>query len=228
MSETTGGTTASARRWRAVYDVAIGVTLFVSLLLPAVRQASTGTLPGLRNGLLLLLLDVVVLVMLSRYITRPSRNAAAPETAPPTPAAPDISLERPVELLDDRGAPRDITGLTFTDTGIAVHPVGSTSHAELAWADCAAVVLSQVWLPDGSTLGYLQFVALHEDRIRRGVTDPRAKAVGALLGLTDSAAAMVWAVSPELLRLPPPVLAYVEQHHPHVRVVRPDVVDHTE
>ncbi len=228
MSETIGGTTTFARRWRAFYDVLLGVTLFVSLLLPAMRQASTGTLSGLRNGMLLLLLDVVVLVMLSRYITSPSRMARR-ERAIALPVSQEVfSPERTSALLDDRGAPRDVTGLTFSDVGIAVHQVGSPTPSNLAWSDCAAVVYSQVAIRNGTRFSYLQFVAVHEGRIRRGTRDKRSRALAGMLGLTETAAAMVWVVSPQLLRLPPLVLAYVEKHHPHVRLVRPGVIDHAE
>lgn len=227
MSGTTGGSTSTfARHWRAIYDVAIGVTLFVSLLLPAVRQASTGTLSGLRNGMLLLLLDVVVLVMLSRYITSPSRTGFGRQAEVPRPGDDVFSAEPTSELLDEHGAPTEATGLAFSDIGITVHHDDSTSHADLAWSDCAAVVHSQIVLPNGTAFAYLQFVAVHEGRIHRRVRDNRAKALSALLGLTESAASMVWVVAPQLLRLPPLVLAYVEQHQPHVRVVRPDVIDH--
>lgn len=217
-----------AQRWRAAYDVAIGVALFVSLLLPAMRQASTGTLPGLRNGMLLLLLDVVVLVMLSRYITSPSR--VAPRQRATVPAGPPqvLTAERTSALLDDRGAPRDVTGLTFSDVGIAVHQVGSPTPSNLAWSDCAAVVYSQVAIRNGTRFTYLQFVAVHEERIRRGTRDKRSRALAGMLGLTETAAAMVWVVSPQLLRLPPLVLDYVERHHPHVRIVRPAVIEHAD
>ena len=228
MSQSTGAHTTFARRWRAIYDVALGVTLFVSLLLPAVHQASTGTVPGLRNGMLLLLLDVVVLVMLSRYITRPSRQASRRHDGAGAEADEVLSAERVRELLDARGAPTEATGLTFTDEGIVVHQLGSPSHATLAWSDCAAVVHSRIALPNGTTFGYLQFVAVHEQKIRRAVRDTRATSLSRLLGLTESAASMVWVVVPQLVRLTPLVLAYVEQHHPHVRVVRPDVIEHAE
>ena len=231
----TGGTTTFARRWRAFYDVAIGVALFVSLLLPALRQASTGTVPGLRNGLLLLLLDVVVLVMLSRYITSPARAAAREErsgsASAPSETSPQevLPLREAVLLLDEHGAPTGPTGLVFTESGIAVRQTaGAHSHANLAWSDCAAVVHSQVVLPNGTRFSYLQFVAVHEQRIRRGLRDERARAVARLLGLTESAGAMVWVVPPHLVRLPPSILAYVEKHHPDVRIIRPDVIEPAE
>jgi hypothetical protein len=227
MSQATGGT-RFAQRWRAVYDVAIGVVLFVSLLLPALQQAGTGTLAGLRNGMILLLLDMVVLVMLSRYVTSPARTARRERATAPPVSQEVFSSDRTSELLDDSGAPRDVTGLTFSDVGITVHQVGSPSPSNLAWADCAAVVYSQVAIRNGTRFTYLQFVALHEGRIRRGTRDKRSRGLATMLGLTESAAAMVWVVSPQLLRLPPLVLAYVEQHHPHVRVVRPDVIDHAD
>jgi hypothetical protein len=228
MSRATGGTTRFAERGLAVYDVAIGVVLFVSLLLPAIRQASTGTLPGLRNGMLLLLLDLVVLVMLSRYITSPSRTARRRKPAPSSAPEEVFSVDRASDLLESDGAPKEATGLTFTDVGIRVHQLGSPSHANLAWSDCAAVVYSQVALGNGSRFSYLQFVAIHEERIRRGPRDKRAAALARPLGLTESAASMVWAVPAQLVRLPPLVLAYVEKHHPEVRVVRPDVIEHSE
>jgi hypothetical protein len=227
MNQATGGA-RFAQRWRAVYDVAIGVVLFVSLLLPALQQAGTGTLDGLRNGMVLLLLDMVVLVMLSRYITSPARAARRHHAAAPPASRELFSVERTSALLDDRGAPRDVTGLTFSDVGITVHQVGSSSPSNLAWSDCAAVVYSQVAIRNGTRFTYLQFVARHEDRIRRGTRDKRSRGLATLLGVTESAAAMVWVVSPQLLRLPPLVLAYVEEHHPHVRVVQPDVIDHAE
>jgi hypothetical protein len=220
------GVTGASTRLRAVYDVAIGVALFVSLLLPAVHQASTGTLPGLRNGMLLLLLDLVVLVMLSRYVTSPSRQARRSPAVTAGPVVETFSPDRTAALLDEEGAPRDVTGLTFSDVGIAVHQVGSPTHANLAWSDCAAVVHSQVTLDNGTRFEYLQFVARHEARIRRGPRDERSRSLARLLGLTESAAAMVWVVAPQLVGLAPLVLAHVEKHHPEVRVVRPDVVDH--
>jgi hypothetical protein len=233
MSETTGVQARLGPRWRAFYDVTIGVVLFVSLLLPAARQASTGTLHGLRNGMLLLLLDVVVLVMLSRYITRPERQASlgrrAPATATPTPPEGPLPIQEAAALLDERGRPTGPTGLVFSESGIAVRQFASTaSYANLAWTDCAAVVYSQLVLPNGTAFTYLQFVALHEARVRRGTRDQRARAVATLLGLTETAAAMVWVVPPHLVRLPPLVLAYVEKHHPALRVVRPDVIEHDE
>lgn len=227
MSGTTGGSRFD-QRWRAVYDVAIGVVLFVSLLLPAAQQASTGTVGGLRNGMILLLLDTVVLVMLSRYITSPSRTARRERATAPPASQEVFSAERTAAMLDERGAPVESTGLTFTDVGIAVHQVGSPSHANLAWSDCAAVVYSQVTLRNGTRFSYLQFVALHEERIRRGTRDKRSRALASMLGLTESAASMVWVAAPQLVRLPPLVLDYVEKHHPQVRVVRPEVIDHAE
>jgi hypothetical protein len=184
----------------------------------------------LRNGMLLLLLDVVALVMLSRYITSPSRSERLRRATQARTADLDEihSVEQVTALLDEHGAPRETTGLAFTEVGIAVHQAGSPTPANLAWKDCAAVVHSQLALANGTTLSYLQFVALHEERIRRGTGDRRARALARSLGLTESAAAMVWVVAPQLVRLPPLVLQYVEKHHPHVRVVRPDVVDHVE
>jgi hypothetical protein len=228
MIEATGGTTTFARRWRAVYDVLLGVALFVSLLLPAMRQASSGTLAGLRNGMLLLLLDVVVLVMLSRYITSPSRAARLERRAAAPQSQEVYTLEQVQALLDEDGVPQESLGLGLAGTGITVHQTGSPSHANLAWADCAAVVYSQLTLGNGTRFSYLQFVAVHEQRIRRGPRDPRSRALGRLLGLTETAAAMVWTVPPQLVRLPPLVLEHIGRAHPTVRVVRPDVVDHAE
>lgn len=227
MTGTTGGGSTFAQRWRAFYDVLLGVTLFVSLLLPAMQQASTGTLAGLRNGMLLLVLDLVVLVMLSRYITSPSRTARRERSSAPV-SQEVYTLEQARAMLDEGGAPKESLGLRFTDTGVTVHQIGSPSHANLAWSDCAAVVYSQVALGNGSRFSYLQFVARHEERIRRGTRDARSRALARALGLTESAASMVWAVPAQLVRLPPLVLAHVEKHHPQVRVVRPDVIDHAE
>ena len=233
MSDTTGGS-ALAQRWRTFYDVLLGVVLFMSLLLPAIRQASTGTLPGLRNALLLLLLDVVVLVMLSRFITSPERRARLSRAGiPPAPPAAVETMPEPVlttaeaaALLDDRGAPADVPGLRFTETGISVRQgTEVTEYAELAWSDCAAVVSSRLEVPGGPTLPYLHFVAVHEERIRRGAGDQRSRALAKALGLTDTAGAMVWVGPPQLVRVLPLVLEYVEQHHPRVRIVRPDVLE---
>jgi hypothetical protein len=229
MIDATGGTTTFARRWRAVYDVLLGVALFVSLLLPAMRQASSGTLVGLRNGMLLLLLDVVVLVMLSRYITSPSRTARLDRRAGTTQPQEVCSLEQVQALLDEDGALQESLGLGLDRSDVTVHQIGSASQADLAWSDCAAVVHSQVTLGNGTRFSYLQFVAVHEERIRRGPRDPRSRALARLLGLTEAAASMVWVVPPHLVRLPPVVLGQLEQQHPSVRIVRPDVpVDHAE
>ena len=80
-------------------------------------------------------------------------------------------------------------------------------------------------MPTGPTFAYLQFVALHEERIRRGTRNRSAKELSRLLGLTETAASMVWVAPPHLVNLPPLLLAYVERHHPRVRIVRPDVVE---
>lgn len=233
MSNTTGGS-ALAQRWRTFYDVLLGVVLFMSLLVPAIRQASTGTLPGLRNAMLLLLLDLVVLVMLSRFITSPQRQARLsgtarrPATTPETEEVPEpvLTSARAAALFDDRGAPTGVPGLRFTESGVAVRQgTAVTEYANLAWSDCAAVVSSRLVVPGGPTLPYLHFVAVHEGRIRRGAGDKRSRALANALGLTDTAGAMVWVGPPQLVRVPPLILEYVEKHHPRVRIVRPDVLE---
>ena len=69
---------------------------------------------------------------------------------------------------------------------------------------------------------FLQFVAVREDRIRlvRGLQ--RTRGAGRLLGVSETAGAMVWGVPARFVHLLPPLLAHVEQHHPHVRIVLPD------
>ena len=227
MSEAAAGS-SWARRWRTCYDVLVGVVLFLALLVPALRQAGTGTLAGLRNGALLLLLDLVVLVMLSRYMTRPERHHFGRPYAPPAPPAATsaavLSLEEAARLLDQDGAPGPDLGLAFTDTDIVVRQ-GSEPTApvsRLAWSDCAAVVHSRQVIPGGAAFSYLQFVARHEDRIHRPLELPVGPGLAALLGLTATAAAMVWAVPDQLRHVPPLVLGYVERHHPDIRIVRPD------
>ena len=150
MNQTPGGGSATAERWRTIYDVALGVALFLSLLFPAARQASTGTLEGLRNAMLLLLLDVVVLVMLSRFITHPERqeatrrrSARAARVEPALEAV--LSPTEAAAFLDERGAPRDVPRLDFTESGIVVRQVADAElYANLAWSDCVAVVFTRV------------------------------------------------------------------------------------
>ena len=227
MSEVTGGSTF-ARRWRMFYDVLIGVVLFLSLLVPALKQASTGTSAGLRNAFLLLLLDIVVLVMLSRYMTRPERHHFGRPYVPPAPppeSAPTVmTVAEAAMLLDEDGAPKPGLSLAFTGADIVV-PQGAEPTApvsRLAWSDCVAVVLSRQVIPGGTPFWYLQFVAQHEDRIRRPHELHVAQGLAALLGLTGTAASMVWAVPDQLRHLPPMVLLHVERRHPQVRIVRPD------
>jgi hypothetical protein len=236
MSDTTGGGDPRlARRWQSISDVAIGVALFLALLFPAMREASTGTLGGLGWALLLMLLDVVVLVLLARYMTNPERFV--PRLADP-PAVdresidltgPALSRDQAAAMFDEAGAPRDVPRLTVTDTGISIRQgAEATAHANLAWSDCAAVVFSQVAPRGGPRFTYLQFVAVHEGRIRRGPRDRKARDLSRVLGLTESAAAMVWVAPPQLVQVPPLVLAYVDKRHPRVRIVRPDVLDEVE
>ncbi len=168
MSDAAGDSSSWAIRWRAVYDVAIGVVLFLVLLVPAMRQASTGTHAGLRHAMLLLLLDLVVLVMLSRYMTSEGRQRLWGPAVDESPADPPLPPEEVAGLLDSRGAPSPELGLVFTDDDIAIRQ-GAEDHAplaHLAWSDCAAVVASEVDAPDGTAMVFLQFVAVREDRIR--------------------------------------------------------------
>ena len=214
------GESSWASRWRAAYDIALGVVLFLVLLVPAVRQASTGTSAGLRNGMLLLLVDLVVLVMLSRYLTHPAREPLwgrgdAEPVLPPAQLA---------ALLDERGAPSPELGLVLSDADIGVRQ-GAGDHgpmAHLAWSDCVAVVASEIDVRDGSEMVFLQFVAAHEDRIRfvRGLR--RTRGAARLLGVSEAAGAMVWGVPSELVPVLAALLGHVEQHHPHVRIVLPD------
>ena len=179
-----------------------------------------------------MLLDVVVLVLLARYITRPERfvprlaNPPALAQEAPDLTGPALSPEQAATMFDDTGAPRDVPRLTVTDSGISVRQgAQATAHANLAWSDCAAVVYSQVAPRGGPRFTYLQFVAVHEDRIRRGARDRKSRDLALVLGLTEAAAAMVWVAPPQLAQVPPLVLAYVDKHHPRVRIVRPDVLD---
>lgn len=224
MSDTAGGGDSRlARRWQGVSDVAIGVALFLSLLFPAMREASRGTLGGLGWALLLMLLDVVVLVLLARYMTRPERFV-------PRLTNPPALDSQTAGMFDDGGAPTGVPRLTITDIGVSVRQgAEATAHANLAWSDCAAVVYSQV-APrrGGPRFTYLQFVPFHDERIRRGALDPKARDLARVLGLTEAAASMVWVAPPELVEVPPLLLAYVARWHPRVRIVRPDVIDHVE
>ena len=223
MSDAAGDSSSWTIRWRAVYDVAVGVVLFLVLLVPATRQASTGTPAGLRHAMVLLLLDLVVLVMLSRYMTSegrrrlwgPATDEGTEQVLPPTEVA---------ALLDARGAPSPELGLVFTEDDIAIRQ-GAEEHAplaRLAWTDCAALVASEVEVPDGVAMVFLQFVAVHEDRIRlvRGLQ--RTRSAGRLLGVSEAAGAMVWGVPARFVHLLPPLLAHVGQYHPHVRIVLPE------
>ncbi len=220
-------------RIREVTDVLFGVALFVSLLQPAIRFAMAGTVVGLAKALLLLVLDFLVLALLASYLTRPGRHEHRQRPARavgPAPAErPVLSIEEAAALLDDRGAPTEETRLTFSDTGIAVRQgAGPPSYANLAWSDCAAVVSTQIAVPGSPRFAYLQFVALHEDRIRRRDRDKRARDLAKVLGLHEAAAAMVWVVPERLVNLPPLILEYVDRHHPQVRIVRPDVFEDAE
>src|SRR4051812_45074942 len=162
MSKTAGGGgPRPARRWQSISDVAIGVALFLSLLFPAMREASTGTLGGLGWALLLMVLDVVVLVLLARYITRPDRFVARPAD-PPALARESLDLtgpalmpEQATAMFDEDGVPRDVPRLSVTDRGISVRQgPGTAAHANLAWSDCAAVVYSQVAARGGLRFSY--------------------------------------------------------------------------
>jgi hypothetical protein len=220
-------------RIREVTDVLFGVALFTSLLQPAIRFAMAGTLVGLGKAMLLLLLDFLVLALLARYLTRPGRHEHRQRRARvigPPPAEPTVlSTEEAAALLDEQGAPTEATRLTFTETGIAVRQgAGTPSYANLAWSDCAAVVSSQIAVPGSPRFAYLQFVAVHEDRIRRRDRDQRARDLAKALGLREAAAAMVWVVPESLVNLPPLILEYVDRHHPRVRIVRPDVLEDAE
>jgi len=222
MSDAAGGSPWLSR-WRAAYDIALGVTLFLVLLIPAIRQASTGTSSGLRNGMLLLLLDLVVLVMLSRYVTRPDRQHLLGRNADKDLHGAVVAPQQLAGLLDERGAPSPALGLVLDDDDIAVRQ-GAGDHApraRLAWSDCAAVVASEIDVSNGTTMVYLQFVAVHEDRIRfvRGLK--RTRGAARLLGVSEAAGAMVWGVPTELVLLLAPLLDHVERHHPHVRIVLP-------
>jgi hypothetical protein len=230
MNQAPGGGSTLASRWRTIYDVMLGVALFLSLLFPAAKQASTGTLEGLRNAMMLLLLDVVALVMLSRFITGPERQearrrsvrAVRPEPAPEAVLSPG----EVAALLDDSGAPREVPRLSFTESGVVIgQGADATLYANLAWSDCVAIVFTRIAVPDGPTFAYLQFVALHEERIRRGTRNKNARELSRHLGLTETAASMVWVAPMHLVHLPPMLLTYVQRNHPHVRIVRPDVVE---
>ncbi len=228
-SETGGGSTL-ARRWRTLWDVMLGVALCVSLLIPTLQQAGTGTLAGLRNATLLLLLNAVALVLLSRFVTRPGRDDgprhATRRGADGLAAGPVLTPQEAGALLDDHGVPADVPGLSISDVGICVRQGADiTSYANLAWADCVAVVYSRLQEPGGATFTSLQFVAVREDLIRRGTRDKRARAAAKVLGLTETAASMVWVAPPQLVHLTPLVLDHVVRQHPRVRVVRPDVVE---
>jgi hypothetical protein len=234
MSQTAETADPSTReqRLRKLGDVVLGVALCVSLLFPATKQASKGTLEGLVIALVLLLLNAVVLVLLSRYVTSPARDVLrrrpAREVSPALAftTGPVLSREEAAALLDDRGAPADVPGLSITDVGIAVRQGATvTSHANLAWSDCVAVVFSRLPAPGGSVFTSLQFVPLREDLIRRGTRDRRARGAAKVLGLTETAASMVWVAPPQLVHLPPLILAHVQKHHPRVRIVRPAVVE---
>ncbi len=219
------GDSPRARRWRALYDVALGVVLFVSLLIPAVRQASTGTHAGLRNAMLLLLLDLGVLVMLSRHVTSPEREHPWGARAQATKAVRLLAPHQVPSLLDERGAPVPDLGLILTGDDIAVRQ-GADDHAplaRLAWPDCAAVVASEVDVRKGPEMVFLQFVAVREDRIRHVRGLERTRGAARALGVSEAAGAMVWGVPTELVSLIPPILAHIEQHHPEVRVVHPGV-----
>ena len=224
MSDAAGDSSSWAIRWRAVYDVAVGVVLFLVLLVPAVRQASTGTQAGLRHALLLLLLDLVVLVMLARYMTSDSRQRLWGPAADEGHQAQVLPREEVEGLLDSHGAPSPELGLVFTDDDIAIRQ-GAEDHAplaHLAWTDCAALVASEVDAPDGTAMVFLQFVAVREDRIRLVHGLRRTRGAGRLLGVSETAGAMVWGVPARFVHLLPPLLAHVEQHHPHVRIVLPE------
>jgi hypothetical protein len=224
MSDAAGDSSSWAIRWRAVYDVAIGVVLFLVLLVPAMRQASTGTHAGLRHAMLLLLLDLVVLVVLSRYMTSEGRRRLWGPAVEQSPADPPLPREELAGLLDARGAPSPELGLVFTDDDIAIRqgPEDHSPLAHLAWSDCAAVVASEMEAPDGTAMVFLQFVAVREDRIRLVHGLRRTRGAGRMLGVSETAGAMVWGVPARFVHLLPPLLAHVEQYHPHVRVVLPE------
>jgi hypothetical protein len=234
MSETVETAEGShpTQRWRTLGDVVLGVALCVSLLLPAMKQASKGTGAGLLVALVLLALNAVVLVLLSRYVTRPGRDvlrrrpASEVRTDHTFSSGPVLTRAQAARLLDDRGAPVDVPGLSITDVGISVRQGSDvTAHANLAWSDCVAIVFSRLPTPEGSTFTSLQFVALREDLIRRGTRDRRSRAAARVLGLTETAASMVWVAPPQLVELPPLILDHIRAHHPQVRIVRPDVVE---
>ncbi len=224
MSDAAGDSSSWAIRWRAVYDVAIGVVLFLVLLVPAMRQASTGTSAGLRHAMLLLLLDLVVLVMLSRYMTSAGRQRLWGPAVDEGRGDQVLPPEEVAGLLDARGAPSPDLGLVFTDDDIAVRqgPEDHAPLARLAWSDCVALVASEVDAPDGTPMVFLQFVAVRDDRIRLVHGLRRTRGAGRLLGVSETAGAMVWGVPARFVHLLPPLLAHVEEYHPHVRIVLPE------
>ena len=112
--------------------------------------------------------------------------------------------------------------LQLDELGVRVRDVPMhLDGATLAWADCAAVVVSKA--PKGpewpvQPVRYVQFVAVSEDRVgatRTRRADVRVK----LLGLSATEASLTWLELPGVLPDADDVLAWVSAHQPTKRVV---------
>jgi hypothetical protein len=117
-----------------------------------------------------------------------------------------------------------VVTLQLDDLGVRVRDVPlDIDGTGLAWADCAAVVVSKA--PKGpewpvQPVRYVQFVPVSEDRaaiaLRRHRTrDVRVK----LLGLTEIAAALTWLELPGSDPTADDVIAWITAHQPDKRIV---------
>lgn len=117
-----------------------------------------------------------------------------------------------------------IATLQLDDLGVRVRDVPlDIDGTALAWADCAAVVVSRV--PKGpewpvQPVRYVQFVPVSDDRAsfvarRRRATDVRMR----LLGLTETAASLTWLELPGSRPDADDVLAWIAARRPRTRIV---------
>lgn len=178
---------------RLVLDLcSLGVAL--TLFLSAYPTAAQGTVSGLIVGALLL----------------GGAGWIVLRSMPPFIASIRLCFSRPFRLrLDD-------DGITL------VHGEPQLTPAFLSWADCAALVVSPLPLPNGKRLNYVQFVPVRDDRVQftpiaRGADLMRAKAV--VCRVSEAAAAMIWFSPPKRRAELERVVAAVVVRRPGLRVV---------